>query len=103
MPGPGASADQVYFTGRVSDADRDRLYRVADVACYPSLYEPFGIVALEAMAAHVPVVVSDAGGLPEVVQHDESGTVVYNGSPESLAWGIVRVLKDPGFAHYHGK
>ena len=87
--------EQVFFAGRVSDEDRDRLYRVADVAVYPSLYEPFGIVALEAMAARVPVVVSDAGGLPEVVEHDVSGTVTWNGNPESLAWGILRALNDP--------
>lgn len=85
----------VYFAGRVSDRVRDLLYKVADVAVYPSLYEPFGIVALEAMAAHVPVVVSDAGGLPEVVQHDVSGTVTYAGDPGSLAGGIVRALKSP--------
>lgn len=85
----------VYFTGRVSDEDRDRLYKVADVAVYPSLYEPFGIVALEAMAAKLPVVVSDAGGLAEVVEHDVTGTVTYLGNPDSLAWGIVRVLKEP--------
>ncbi len=96
----GGIASHVYFAGRVSDADRDRLYRVADVAVYPSLYEPFGIVALEAMAARVPVVVSDAGGLPEVVQHDQSGTVTHSGDPDSLAWGIVRVLKDAGHARH---
>ena len=88
-------APHVYFAGRVSDVDRDRLYKVADVAVYPSLYEPFGIVALEAMAARVPVVVSDAGGLREVVEPDISCTVAYLGNPDSLAWGIVRVLKDP--------
>lgn len=92
--------NSVYFTGRVSDADRDRLYRVADVAVYPSLYEPFGIVALEAMAAKAPVVVSNAGGLPEVVQHDSTGTVTYAGDLNSLAWGIVRTLKDPGHAYW---
>ena len=91
-------ASHVYFAGRVSDVDRDRLYRVADVAVYPSLYEPFGIVALEAMAAHVPVVVSNAGGLGEVVEHDVSGTVTYAGDADSLAWGIVRVLKNPDLA-----
>ena len=91
-------APHVYFAGRVSDADRDRLYRVADAAVYPSLYEPFGIVALEAMAARVPVVVSNAGGLGEVVEHDISGTVTYAGDEDSLAWGIVRVLKNPALA-----
>jgi glycosyltransferase involved in cell wall biosynthesis len=92
--------DHVYFTGRISDQDRDRLYKVADVAVYPSLYEPFGIVALEAMAARTPVVVSNAGGLSEVVQHDVTGTVTYSGNTDSLAWGIVRVLKEPGHAQW---
>ena len=87
--------DQILFTGRVSDEVRDKLYRVADVAVYPSLYEPFGIVALEAMAAHVPVVVSEAGGLAEVVNHDVSGTTTLVDNPDSLAWGIVRVLQNP--------
>lgn len=86
-------SNKVFFTGRISDEDRDRLYRVADVAVYPSLYEPFGIVALEAMAAGVPVVVSNAGGLPEVVQHDVSGTTTFAGDPSSLAWGISRVFR----------
>lgn len=87
--------DQILFTGRVSDEDRDKLYRVADAAVYPSLYEPFGIVALEAMAAKVPVVVSDAGGLAEVVQHDVTGTTTLVDNPESLAWGITRALQNP--------
>jgi glycosyltransferase involved in cell wall biosynthesis len=65
------------------------------VAVYPSLYEPFGIVALEAMAAGAPVVVSDAGGLKEVVRHEETGILTYAGNAESLAWGILRTLQDP--------
>ncbi|MCS7065874.1 MAG: glycosyltransferase family 4 protein, partial [Fimbriimonadales bacterium] len=60
-----------------------------------SLYEPFGIVALEAMAAGVPVVVSDAGGRKEVVQHEWTGIVTWAGNAESLAWGLLRVLQDP--------
>ena len=92
--------DHVFFTGRVSDADRDRLYRIADVGCYPSLYEPFGIVALEAMAAGVPVVVSDAGGLAEVVEHNVTGTQTYAGDVSSLAWGICHALRDPEHARW---
>ncbi|MFN7017316.1 MAG: glycosyltransferase family 4 protein [Fimbriimonadales bacterium] len=87
--------DAVHFTGFIPDADLLRLYRVVDVAVYPSLYEPFGIVALEAMAAGTPVVVSDAGGLKEVVRHEETGIVTWAGNPESLAWGVLRVLQDP--------
>jgi glycosyltransferase involved in cell wall biosynthesis len=91
---------QSLFTGFIPDDDLLRLYKVADVACFPSLYEPFGIVALEAMAAKTPVVVSDAGGLPEVVEAGISGTVTLCNNPESLAHGIIRVLKDPGYARY---
>lgn len=87
----------VYFTGFIRDDILLRLYKVADVACFPSLYEPFGIVALEAMAAHTPVVVSDAGGLPEVVEAEVTGTVTWLNNSDSLAWGLLRALHNP---HY---
>ena len=88
-------ADKVSVAGFISDAVRDRLLKVADAAVFPSLYEPFGIVALEAMAAKCPVIVSDVGGLSEVVTHDVTGITVYPGNVESLAWGILRTLQDP--------
>ncbi len=90
--------DRVTFTGFVSDESLLRLYRVIDVACYPSLYEPFGIVALEAMAAGIPVVVSDAGGLPEVVEHNVSGIVCPRGDSDALADAIVGLFRDPARA-----
>jgi glycosyltransferase involved in cell wall biosynthesis len=90
----------VCFTGFVPDEDLLKIFQVIDVACFPSLYEPFGIVALEAMAARVPVVVSDAGGLPEVVLGDITGTTTYAGNSNSLADGILKVLHDPGRARY---
>jgi glycosyltransferase involved in cell wall biosynthesis len=82
----------VYFAGFIPDEELLKLYSVIDIACYPSLYEPFGIVALEAMAAKVPVVVSDAGGLPEVVLNGITGTTTYAGNPNSLADGILGLL-----------
>ena len=88
----------VYFTGFIPDDALLRLYKVADIACFPSLYEPFGIVALEAMAAHTPVVVSDAGGLPEVVEAGVTGTVTWLDNPDSLAWGLLRDLHNPVLA-----
>lgn len=87
--------DRIHFTGFVAGRNLHQLYRCADVAAFPSLYEPFGIVALEAMAAGVPVVVSDAGGLKEVVLHDETGTTSFVGDQGSLAWAILKVLRDP--------
>lgn len=87
--------DNIIFPGRVPDAVRDALYKVADVACFPSIYEPFGIVALEAMVAGTPVVVSDVGGLSEVVDLHETGIKVHPDDPQSLAWGILHTLKHP--------
>jgi glycogen(starch) synthase len=87
--------EKVLFTGYISDGDRDRLFKIADCAVFPSLYEPFGIVALEAMAARCPVVVSDVGGLSDVVQHGETGVTVYPDDANSLAWGILETLTHP--------
>lgn len=88
-------ASIVTFTGFVPDDFLLRLYRVIDIACFPSLYEPFGIVALEAMAAGVPMVVSDAGGLPEVVENGVTGIVVRRGDSAAIADAIVGLLRDP--------
>ncbi len=87
--------DQFYFTGFIDDLERDRLYKVADVAVFPSLYEPFGIVALEAMAARVPVVVSGVGGLMEVVENHVTGITALPGHAGSLAWSILHTLAHP--------
>ncbi len=91
--GRGLSA-KVLFPGFVSEADLPRLYAVAEVAVFPSLYEPFGIVALEAMAAGVPVVTSDAGGFGEVVRHLKTGVHTRAGDAGSVAWGINLLLSD---------
>ena len=92
--------NQCYFTGFMSDEDLDKFQTVADCAVFPSLYEPFGIVALESFAARVPVVVSDTGGLPEVVQHTQTGIVTQTNNVDSLAWGILEVLQHPNYAQW---
>jgi len=89
---------KVLFTGFLDEETLRKLQRCADVSVVPSLFEPFGIVALEAMAAKSPVVVSDTGGLSEIVKHDVDGVKVYTGNPDSLAWGINRVLTDEAYA-----
>jgi glycosyltransferase involved in cell wall biosynthesis len=91
-------AHRFCFTGYISDAERDRLYRVADVAVFPSLYEPFGIVVLEAMAAGTPVVAAGVGGLAEIVELHETGMTHYAGNAESLAWAVRHTLRHPEWA-----
>ncbi|MCA0359901.1 MAG: glycosyltransferase family 4 protein [Armatimonadetes bacterium] len=87
--------DKVLFTGFMANRSLHQLYRCADVAVFPSLYEPFGIVALEGMAAGAAVIASDAGGLREVVLHDKTGTSCFSGDPQSLGWAILNVIRDP--------
>lgn len=87
-------ASRVYFTGYVDDEVRNALYFWADAAVFPSLYEPFGIVVLEAMAARTPVVASDTGGLSEIIEHGVDGLKVPPGNSRLLADGILAVLRD---------
>ena len=94
-------ADRVNFVGFISDKERNHFYRIAACAVFPSLYEPFGIVALEAMALGCPVVVSDVGGLSEIVEHNETGVTIYPDNAESVAWGVVNLLTHPGWAKRH--
>jgi glycosyltransferase involved in cell wall biosynthesis len=91
---------KVLFEGFMDEDTLLKLQRVADVSVVPSLFEPFGIVALEAMAAKSPVVASDTGGLSEIIEHDVTGVKVYPNNPDSLAWGITKVLQDDGYASY---
>jgi glycosyltransferase involved in cell wall biosynthesis len=93
-------AHKVMFTGFVDDDTLRKLQKCADVSAVPSLFEPFGIVALEAMAAKSPVVVSDTGGLSEIVEHDVTGVKVYPENPDSLAWGITKVLLNDSYANW---
>lgn len=76
------------FLGFISDERRDCLYHVVDAGVFPSIYEPFGIVALEAMQQDCNVIASSVGGLGEVVRHRQNGLTVYPNDPQSIAWAV---------------
>lgn len=88
-------SDAVQFLGYISDEQRDHLYQIVDAAVFPSLYEPFGIVALEAMGLGCNVIASNVGGLSEVVQHREDGLTIYPDDPGSIAWAVRELFRDP--------
>jgi glycosyltransferase involved in cell wall biosynthesis len=88
----GGSSAGVRFLGHVPDEHLPGLYAGASAFVLPSLYEGFGLTALEAMAAGVPVVVSDRGGLPEVV--GDAGLLVDPEDPAAIADAVVRVVGD---------
>lgn len=85
---------KIYFTGFIADEIRNQLYQMCQVAVFPSLYEPFGIVALEAMALGKPVIVSDTGGLGEVVEHGYTGLKFPSGDKKALSRVLADVLLD---------
>ncbi len=84
--------NKVYFTGYLSSKEVQKMYKCADIAVFPSTYEPFGIVALEAMLAGVPTVVSDIGGLNEIVDHGVNGMKSYAGNSNSIADSVLSLL-----------
>lgn len=86
--------EKVIFTGYMNDIEKTKIYKISDITVIPSLYEPFGIVALEAMAAGCPLVVSDVGGLKEIVEHGVNGMRAINGSKDSIKDNILILLKD---------
>ena len=91
-------SNKVYFTGYLAGKDVKKMYKCADVAVFPSTYEPFGIVAIEAMLSGNPIVVSDVGGLNEIVDHGTTGMKSYCGNPNSLADSILTLLYDKNLA-----
>ena len=87
--------NKVYFTGYLNLTQVTKMYKCADVAVFPSTYEPFGVVALEGMLSGTPVVVSDVGGLNEIVEHRVNGMKSYAGNPNSIADSILELLFNP--------
>jgi glycogen(starch) synthase len=83
------------FLGWIGDDVLHSLYRIADLCVVPSIYEPFGLVALEAMASGCPCIVADTGGLREVVPSGERVGLRFNGGDaEHLGVMIERLLID---------
>ncbi|MFL5826723.1 MAG: glycosyltransferase family 4 protein [Thermoleophilaceae bacterium] len=82
------------FVGWIGDDVLHSLYRIADLTVVPSIYEPFGLVALEAMASGCPCLVADTGGLREVVPNENVGLRFHSRDPESLGEMAERLLTD---------
>jgi glycogen(starch) synthase len=87
--------DHGTFLGWIGDDVLHSLYRIADLCVIPSLYEPFGLVALEAMASGCPCIVADTGGLREVVPAGERVGLRFNGG-DAVHLGVMieRLLTD---------
>lgn len=89
-------AENVRLLGAVSDEERNRLFGGALMQLMPSRFEGFGLAAAEAMAAGVPLIASDAGSLPEVVDAPRGGIMVPVNDSRALAQAARKLLDDPG-------
>jgi glycogen(starch) synthase len=91
-------SDLVHLAGFVPDDELRALLERAGCVVIPSLYEPFGIVALEGMAAGAPTIVARTGGLAEIVEGTSAGVLFEPGNPNELALRIRQVLSDDDLA-----
>ncbi|HYK72332.1 MAG TPA: glycosyltransferase family 4 protein, partial [Pseudoneobacillus sp.] len=88
----------VYLIGFITDQQRNQLFEKCMMAIFPSRYEPFGIVALEAMKFSKPLIVSDTGGLRGINKHLETGLFMKPNNVESLVENIEMILNQPTLA-----
>jgi glycosyltransferase involved in cell wall biosynthesis len=99
MAQSNGSKDSIFFTGFLKDKALDRLILSSDIFTIPSIYEPFGIVALEAMAAGIPIVASNVGGLSEILNNEYNGILFPPRDHNSLAEGVIKLLDDSELYH----
>jgi glycosyltransferase involved in cell wall biosynthesis len=92
-----------HFPGRLSPEELPTYYGAADVCVVPSHYEPFGLVAIEAMAAGIPVVASDVGGLQFTVVSEETGLLAPPQDEAAFAVAIDRILTNPDWRKQLGQ
>ena len=102
-------ADRVTFTGRIPFADLSAAYRRADAVVLPAIIddrsdtEGLGMVLLEGMQFGAPAVGSAVGGIPDIVEHDQSGLLVPPGDADALAAALTLLARDPALARRLGE
>lgn len=95
--------DKVHFPGYVSDNELVSLLKTAEITVAPSVYEPFGIVPLEAAACETATVGSYVGGMKDTIVHEYTGLHTYPADSGSIAYQVERALNDPGWTDWMGE
>lgn len=93
--------DEIELMGWVFN--KNKFYSKVDIVCMPSYYEPFGIVALEALSHGIPLIVSNLPGPTEIVQDEKSALLIQPGDNQGLADAIKRLIEDAPLYHKLGK
>ncbi|MBS4206748.1 glycosyltransferase [Bacillus sp. FJAT-50079] len=95
--------EYVDFYGAVPNDNVPSILNKIDIFCVPSLSESFGVAVIEASACGVPVVVSDVGGLPEVVENNITGFIVEPKNVNQLAEKLLKLIQNPSMREIMGK
>jgi len=96
-------ASQVRLLGWIVGSELEQIYNETNVFCLPSHNEGVPMSMLEAMSHALPVVCTPVGGVPDVIVDGSNGLLVTPGSPDSVARGILRLLRDPELAEAIGR
>lgn len=94
---------RIVFHGRVEEDELRQFYKNCDIFVAPSRYESFGLVFLEALMFGKPVIGCNAGGMPEVIKHGETGFLVPPGDADKLSIALEKLLSDPALFHAMGE
>lgn len=84
----------VTYVGRKVREEKEAFFRQADIFVFPTYYETFGLVNLEAMEYKLPVISTNEGGIPDIVKDGENGLICEKQNPVSLADCIAKLLDD---------
>jgi glycosyltransferase involved in cell wall biosynthesis len=89
--------------GKVPPEELDHYYQEASVFCLPTYLEPFGIVFIEAMTAHLPIVATRVGAIPDFVEEGRNGILVEPGDIPGLAAAMLQLLENPALCRSFGE
>ena len=104
---PEVNIPNVNIVGKIPLEDVGRYYEKASIFCLPTTNEPAGVVFIEAMSYHLPLIGTNIGAVPDFISQDCNGYMVNVGDPQALAESLIRLLNDPtrcqemGEAGYH--
>ncbi len=99
----GEEEQGVYWYGRLPQEEVARVLSKVSVFAFPTRIEPFGLAPIEAAALGLPVVASNVGAMPDIVQQEKTGLLVPPDHPEELAAALLRLLTQPETAHQMGQ
>jgi glycosyltransferase involved in cell wall biosynthesis len=100
---PRVAEGRVHFAGFLHGEALARAYASADAFVMPSTTETLGFVVLEAMSSGLPVVAARAGGIPDLVRHEETGLLYHPDHPEHAVWELRNLLAHEGQRRFYGR